>query len=406
MKKTNIMPTVVLGSICLVVALLLSFVNMVTGPIIQASQEKAANAALLEVLPEGSDFTKLTIDESYPSAIVAGYKANGGFVFQTSVTGKSSGMVIMCGINADGKIVGTKVIAEQETDSYDANVFPAVEGTDGAYKGMSLEGFEPFLVSGATLTSRAYGEAMKASLQAFVIANGGEVDIRTPEQILNDNCNAALDTEGLVFTRLFLTEVLEGVDAVYASDAGKVFVVGETFVGVKADGAMGETGEVDPIVIATASDKLAASTLTSVTELPEGIHKSITSVARTESGNYVFEIKAEGFSIHQYDEYSSGANLPMEIKVSISSDGRIIDVITLSHGESQGYGDKCDTEEYYATFRGATADKIVISKAPITGETTDPGAISGATYTANGYQKAIQRAFAAFELLNGGVSND
>ena len=406
MKKTNIMPTVVLGSICLVVALLLSFVNMVTGPIIQASQEKAANAALLEVLPDGSDFTKLTIDESYPSAIVAGYKANGGFVFQTSVTGKSSGMVIMCGINADGKIVGTKVIAEQETDSYDANVFPAVEGTDGAYKGMSLEGFEPFLVSGATLTSRAYGEAMKASLQAFVIANGGEVDIRTPEQILNDNCNIALGTEGLEFTRIFLTEVLEGVDAVYTSDAGKVFVVGETFVGVKADGAMGETGDVDPVVIATASDKLAASSLTSVTERPEGTHKSITSVARTESGNYVFEIKAEGFSIHQYDEYGSGKNLPMEVKVSISSDGRIIDVITLSHGESQGYGDKCDTEEYYDTFRGETADKIVVSKSPVTGETTDPGAISGATYTANGYQKAIQRAFAAFELLNGGVSND
>lgn len=406
MKKSNLMPTVVLGSICLVVALLLSFVNMVTGPIIKAAQDQAANAALLEVLPEGTDFTPITIDETYPAAIVAGYKANGGFVFQSTVTGKSSGLIIMCGISADGKIVGTKVIAEQETDSYDANVFPAVEGTEGAYKGMALEGFEPYLVSGATLTSRAYGEAMKASLQAFVIANGGEVDIRTPEQILNDNCNAALGTEGLVFTRLFLTEVLEGVDAVYTSDAGKVFVVGETFVGVKADGAMDNTGDVDPVVIATASDKLAASSLTSVTELPEGIHKSITSVSRTESGSYVFEIKAEGFSIHQYDEYGSGKNLPMEIKVSISADGKIIDCLTLSHGESQGYGDKCDTEEYYATFRGATADKIVISKAPITGETTDPGAISGATYSANGYQKAVQRAFAAFEILNGGVSND
>ena len=166
MKKSNLMPTVVLGSICLVVALLLSFVNMVTGPIIKAAQDQAANAALLEVLPEGTDFTPLTIDETYPAAIVAGYKANGGFVFQSTVTGKSSGLIIMCGINADGKIVGTKVIAEQETDSYDANVFPAVEGTEGAYKGMALEGFEPYLVSGATLTSRAYGEAMKASLQA------------------------------------------------------------------------------------------------------------------------------------------------------------------------------------------------------------------------------------------------
>ena len=105
-------------------------------------------------------------------------------------------------------------------------------------------------------------------------------------------------------------------------------------------------------------------------------------------------------------ETRKGANLPMEVKIAISADGKIIDVVTLSHGESKGYGDKCDTEEYYDSFRGETADKIVVSKAPITGETSDPGAISGATYTANGYQKAVQRAFAAFEILNGGVSND
>ena len=43
MKKQNIMPTLVLSAICLVVAFLLSFVNTVTGPIIEAAQNAAAN---------------------------------------------------------------------------------------------------------------------------------------------------------------------------------------------------------------------------------------------------------------------------------------------------------------------------------------------------------------------------
>ena len=406
MKKTNLMPTLVLGAICLTVALLLSFVNMVTGPIISAAQDAAANAALLEVLPDGANFEQLTIDEKYPATINAGYKADGGFVFRASVTGKSSGLVIMCGISSDGKIVGTKVIAEQETDSYDVKVFPSVEGLDGKYKDMSLSDFEPYLVSGATLTSKAYGEAVKAALQSFVIASGGEVDVRTPEQILKDNCNAALGTEGLEFTRWFATEVLEGIDAVYTCGEGTVFAVGETFVGVKSDGAIQNTGDVDAIVIANAHDALKTSKLNEITERPDGMHKDILKAYSTESGNLIFEVKGEGFSIHQYDEYGSGSNTPMTVKISISAEGRIIDTVTLSHAESQGYGDKCATEEYYGSWRGIGADEVVISKSPITAESTDPGAISNATYTANGYQKAVKRAFEAFELLNGGVRND
>ena len=133
MKKSNFLPTIVLGCICLVVALLLSLVNSITGPIIEAAQNAAANEALLEVLPEGKNFEELTLDDKYPSSITKGYRADGGYVFQATVTGKSSGLIIMFGIDAEGKIVGTKVIAEQETDSYDKNVFPLVEGLDGKY---------------------------------------------------------------------------------------------------------------------------------------------------------------------------------------------------------------------------------------------------------------------------------
>ena len=78
MKKHNIMPTIVLGAICLVVALLLSLVNSVTAPIIEATQNAAANEALVVVLPDGKNFEEIAITEKYPASITKGYKAEGG----------------------------------------------------------------------------------------------------------------------------------------------------------------------------------------------------------------------------------------------------------------------------------------------------------------------------------------
>ena len=406
--KKNIMPTVVLGSICLVVALLLSLINSITAPIIEEAQNAAANEALLVVLPEGKNFKEITLDEKYPSVITKGYSADGGFVFQATVTGKSSGLIILIGIDADGKIVGTKVIAEQETDSYDVNVFPAVEGTNGAYKGMDMDSFTPFLVGGATLTSKAYSEAVKAALQAFTIANGGTVDIRTPEQILQDNCNAALGTTGVTFTKWFATEILEGIDSVYvaADNSGRVFVVGEAFVGVKADGTVATAGAANTEAILAANTKIADSSLTEITELPEGVDKEIVLKAYvTASGNYVFDLKASGFANYSYEEGYSDVEVPIYISVSIDPEGKIIACVTTKQSESKGYGDVCGTDEYVDKWAGVSDGDVVISTGPIGKDSTDVGAIAGATVTTKAYQKAIKAAFAAFELLtaeNGG----
>ena len=408
--KKHIMPTVVLGSICLIVALMLSLINSITAPIIEEAQNAAANEALQIVLPDGKNFEEITLDATYPAVITKGYKADGGFVFQASVTGKSSGLIVLVGIDSDGKIVGTKVIADQETDTYDVNVFPAVEGTDGAYKGMDLDNFAPYLVTGATLTSKAYGEAVKAALQSFVLASGGSVDTRTPEQILQDNCNAALGTTGIAFTKWFATEVIEGIDAVYiaADNSGRVFVIGETFVGVKADGTLVGAADANAETVLAANTVIANSTMTEVTELPEGIDTKIVKKAYvTASGNYVFDLEAKGYQVG----FEYGNKTPIQIKLSISADGKIIDCLTVSHKESKGYGDACATEEYYDQFRGSSASDIVITVThpdymadQISPDNTDKGVIASATYTTAGYQKAVKAAFTAFEILtaNGG----
>ena len=408
MKKANFMPTIVLGSICLVVALLLSLVNSVTAPVIEAAQNAAANEALIVVLPDGKNFEEITLDEKYPAAITKGYKADGGFVFQATVTGKSAGLIVLCGIDSEGKIVGTAVIADQETDSYDANVFPAVTGTEGAYRGMDINHFAPYLVTGATLTSKAYGEAVKAALQAYVIANGGSVDVRDPEQILQDSCNEALGTTDVKFTKWFATEALEGVDAVYVAEdnSGRVYVIGETFVGVKADGTVVNAGSADEAAVMAADAIINASNLTEITILPEGVNtKTVKKIYVTDSGNYIFELEAKGYQA--LFDYGNGTLI--NIKLSISADGKIIDCLTVSHAESQGFGDACATEEYYEQFRGSSASDIVVSvPSPdahadqIATDNTDIGAISSATFTTYGYQKAVKAAFEAYEILIAG----
>ena len=405
MKNSKLYPSLVLCTIGLVAALLLSGVNMITAPMIEEAQNAAANAALLEVLPDGKNFEKIDITSDYPAIVTAGYKADGGFVFQMTVTGKSTGLVIMCGIDADGNVVGTKVIANEETPSYAEKVFPQVEGTAGKYNGMGLDGFDPYLVSGATLTSKAYGEAIKAALQSAVLAAGGSVDTRTPEQILQDNCNAALGTTGLKFNKWFALEVFEGIDAVYTAEdkSGKVYVVGETFVAVQ-NGAVVTTDvseEVQTAIIA-ADSAIDALTLEDVTK-PEGAKKTVQSIQKASNGTYVFNLLADGYQ----EKFDWGNGTQINIQLSISADGKIIDVVTLYHEESKGYGDACATEEYYEEYLGKGDEDIKISSTYpshngtdlIPSTSTDVGVIASATYTTVGYQTAIKDAFAAFELI-------
>ncbi len=401
MKKENLMPSVVLGVICLVVALLLSAVNLVTGPIIQAAQDAAANEALLEVYPNGSFGEDSKIEDlsayTLPQEITAVFKENsGGYVFQATVSGYNPDMVIMCGVDPEGKITGTKVISDNETPDIANKVFNLTDN-EGFYLGADLNSM-PDLVASVTpaFTAGGYATAVKAALNAFIVMNGGEIDLRDPEQIIQDNCNAALGSTGVKFTKWFATEVITGIDAVYQVENGngRVFVIGEKFVGVKTDGEIVNAEGVDTAIIEAANAIISASTLTDV-DKPQGTSSAVTKISKTESGNYVFEVKASGFSAEYYGE-------EILIKISISAEGKIIDCLTVSHAETKGYGDKCATEEYYESWRGVGKDEVVISGAPITDATTDPGAIAGATYTSNGYQRAVKAAFSAFTILTEG----
>ena len=112
--KKSVKSIVVLVSISVVVAMLMAFTNYITAPIIEKNAKGQADAALLEVLPgaEGFEMVDLSAYE-LPASVLEVYSAsNGGYVVKLEVTGYAAGMVIMCGISAEGEVVGTIVTAE------------------------------------------------------------------------------------------------------------------------------------------------------------------------------------------------------------------------------------------------------------------------------------------------------
>ncbi len=172
-KKQNIMPVAVLVIICLAVALLMACVNLITAPEIERRRQEAIDAAFKVVLPDGSNFEEITLPENYPDIIDKAYKADGGYVFEITVKGKES-MTLMTGVNSEGKLIGIEIISEAETPGFKEKVFPNVIGTSGIYSGKDSATLAPEFVTGATYTSEAVYNAVKASLDAFAISSGGQ----------------------------------------------------------------------------------------------------------------------------------------------------------------------------------------------------------------------------------------
>lgn len=399
MTKKNLMPVIVLSAICIAAALLLSVINIFTGPRIADNKEKKANEKLVMVYPGGSDFKKLDLAsyEGLPASITAAYsEGSGGFVIQSTVTGWKPGLVIMCGIDANGKIVGADYIASNET-------LGAENGLGGRFVGKDKNTVTPDLVAGPTakMTTGAYYNAIKDSLEAYNLLKGGKT--------LAQSLNAALGIEGVEFDKWLVIADIEGIDAVYTAkdNSGRVYVIGESFIGIKADGTVMPTeASADEKAKATAAETvISAITFTDV-QKPEGTKANVVSIKKASNGTYVFELLADGYDAM----FEWGEGNQISISLAISAEGKIMDVVTVEHHESGGYGDACATEEYYEQYKGkGDADiKESASHYPdhsddlIPEDTTDIGAISSATYTTIGYQRAVKAAFAAFNALTEG----
>jgi electron transport complex protein RnfG len=389
MKKylSNIL---VLVCICAVVSVILSVTNALTAPKIEANEKEKTRKALLQVMPDGVSFEPVDISaETLPSTVREVYRAeNGGYVIKLSTTGYSTGFVIMCGIRTDGTVSGAVCLSSTETLGYEKTYGQSFLDKNKE----EVEGVDT--IAGATKTTAAYRSAVKDALNAALILYGHDVDIRTEEEILRDNLSAALPSANGEFEKRFLTEKLVGVDAVYEAKnkSGFVFLMGEQFIGLDENGkVISETAE-DVAATANTAAALLLASQTSPISLSSyaGLPTSLTSAEKTATGNYVLELKAAGYGIYGTRKPSGEY---ITIRVSLTSDGTVIDCLTLSQAETEGVGSVCAEESFYGQLRGKTEDTY-----------TQIDAISRATITTDGYKKAILDAFTSVRIFEKGAT--
>ena len=183
--KNKIIPSIVLTSICLIVALLLGVVNMVTYDAILAGGKQRALKACRETYKNSEGFVDLSDKEelakyeslSDPSSLWRGDEAlekmkpevyaatAGGYVIQLTAKGYKDGMVVACAIDRDGKIVGTKCRESNETYT---DVLKGLEGNN--YAGMTYDTLVKFIPASASTkskTSEGYYNAIQAAFKIF-----------------------------------------------------------------------------------------------------------------------------------------------------------------------------------------------------------------------------------------------
>ena len=390
--KKHIRSIISLTVICAVVAVALATTNFITAPIIEKNAGAAANEALLIVMPDGGEFTAADLSQyTLPETVVEAYTAsNGGAVVKLKTAGYGPDMIIMCGVDADGVVTGAVCLSSNET--------LGVEKTYGdTVKGAAIDTIDGVAtVSGATMTTGAYKNAVKDAINTATILGGGSADIRSEEEILADNLATALPT-GDTFTEVFISEKLENVSAIYAADNGAGFVYvtlvneEELFVGVDANGAVVSDVADDVKANIEANAKIMlGSTLKEVdlgkyADMPTQIDKAY----KTSSGNYVIELHTSGFGING-DHYYQPSGEYIYIKLALTSKGEILACQTTKQSETDGVGSICAGKDFSSQYVGK--DEATYKDVEI---------VAGVTLTTKGYQNGIGKAIEAVKIMEG-----
>lgn len=171
MKKEFVMPILVLTLICLFISAALAITNNFTGPVIAKAAADRAEAARSEVIPEADSFELLQV-EGLPQTVREVYKTtnNAGYVFMLTVSGYGGDINIICGIAPDGTIISAKTLAHTETKGMGSKITEEPFAGQFPGKDASLEGVDA--ISGATISSRAYINAVKDAFAAYEIVKG------------------------------------------------------------------------------------------------------------------------------------------------------------------------------------------------------------------------------------------
>ena len=382
--------------------------GLVVGEVSDENKILAENAVSIisSTVLESIDFTEFKSHEDRNVKIIfrsinsIHKTATGNYIVQLGITGYGADkIVIRVALSADGKILDAQTVSNSETPT-----IGGVQLEDGAFNAGFIgknetEAGAVDTVGGATVTTSAYKTAILRVFQAIRIINGEEVDTRTEEQKFNDALSAALPAGEGKFTKYFRVESVEGFDSIYVADnnTGYVCVIGTdstgTFIGVGSDGlVVSEVSDENKILAETAIGIIGATALETIDFTEFKSHedrnvkiafRSISSVQKTATGNYVIELSIAGYGADK-----------MVIRIAISADGKVLDAQTVSNSETPTIGGvQLEDGAFNASFIGKNE--------------TEAGAVdtvSGVTVTTSAYKNAILRAFLAVNTIEGGTN--
>ncbi len=169
--KDLLKPIAVLTGICLVVTALLAFVNQLTLPVIVAAEEKAAETARAEVLPQADRFQRLTPDK-LPEGVTEVYEGSNhsGYVVLVQTKGYGGTIKVICGIHEDGTLSAVKTLSHGETSGVGTKAVDNSSGYRDRFVGTTAQTYQQVdTITGATISSTAYQKAIGLAFDAYRI---------------------------------------------------------------------------------------------------------------------------------------------------------------------------------------------------------------------------------------------
>ena len=181
MKKSIIVPTIALFIICLVATTLLAFANSVTAPIIEELAIKTEMESRKKVCALATEFA----DESTNGVSYAiGYDEGGkeiGMVFTTTAKSYGGEILVMTGVDAEGKVTGVELLSINDTaglgmnatkEDFRSQFLGLVNGIKVMKNSSNHDNNEITALTGATITSQAVADAVNAALADFEAVTG------------------------------------------------------------------------------------------------------------------------------------------------------------------------------------------------------------------------------------------
>ena len=419
-KKEFSKSIVVLIALFVVAALLLTGLNTVTAPLIEANGASAQFEPLFAVMPEAENFDVLyDVNDAASSALVDVPATVQGIYSETSGLGyaitlsTSEGYTkepinLTLAVDAEGKISALEVTAYPESKDVGADYPLSYVGQDSALAGVTL-------VAGVTFSSSAIKNAVTDGFNALI--NNGLVGAgqKSDDQILLEllpqfypgiaNSSGVLQYEETEVNSGSIVKSLKALNntgfAFILNDGsanylGICTVAGGTKIVDLEGNEVDNSAMLEEIKTYTTenaesqADKEIAkfqrltSETAEITALPLDIYNSVSGVYSIVDGG----VQYYGFCARSYG-YS---NLPMAVYYVLDENGAIV---TMTCDEFIFYKEyfnayTLDEASYKEGFVGLTVDSY----------TGDQALISGATMSTDGVNTATNDVFAAFAAIS------